>query len=75
MGHSRIMLSSLKTSKMPCASLQVGTSWLRIKSRHYTVIADKVARMLNGDPDYVDNWHDIIGYATLVETRLKSITT
>ena len=35
-----------------------------------TVIADKIARMLNGDPDYVDNWHDIIGYAKLVETRL-----
>lgn len=37
-----------------------------------TVIADKIARMLNGDPDYVDNWHDIIGYATLVEQRLRA---
>ncbi len=36
-----------------------------------TVIADKIARMLNGDPNYVDNWHDIIGYASLVETRLE----
>lgn len=36
-----------------------------------TVIADKIARMLNGDPDYLDNWHDIIGYAKLVETRLQ----
>jgi hypothetical protein len=35
-----------------------------------TVIADKVARMLNGDPAYLDNWHDIIGYARLVETRM-----
>ncbi|HEM7801988.1 TPA: hypothetical protein U2L32_002528 [Burkholderia cenocepacia] len=35
-----------------------------------TVIADKIARMLNGDPNYVDNWHDIIGYAKLVEDRL-----
>ena len=33
-------------------------------------IADKIARMLNGDPNYIDNWHDIIGYAKLVETRL-----
>lgn len=37
-----------------------------------TVIADKIARMLNGDPDYVDNWHDIIGYARLVEQRLEA---
>jgi len=30
------------------------------------VIADKIARMLNGDPNYDDNWQDIIGYAQLV---------
>ena len=35
------------------------------------VIADKIARILNGDPDYVDNWHDIQGYAKLVEDRLN----
>lgn len=34
-----------------------------------TVIADKIARILNGDPDYKDNWHDIQGYAKLVEDR------
>jgi hypothetical protein len=30
----------------------------------------KVARILNGDPDYADSWRDIIGYARLVEKRL-----
>lgn len=35
-----------------------------------TVIADKIARMLNGQPDYRDNWHDIVGYAKLVDDRL-----
>jgi len=34
------------------------------------VIADKIARILTGDPDYADNWHDIQGYAKLVEDRL-----
>lgn len=34
------------------------------------VIADKVARILSGDPNYDDNWHDIQGYAKLVEDRL-----
>jgi hypothetical protein len=33
-------------------------------------IADKIARILNGDPKYIDNWHDIQGYAKLVEDRL-----
>lgn len=34
------------------------------------VIADKIARILSGDPNYADNWHDIQGYAKLVEERL-----
>lgn len=35
-----------------------------------TVIADKIARIITGDPNYADNWHDIQGYAKLVEDRL-----
>ena len=31
----------------------------------------KIARILNGDPDYLDNWIDIAGYATLVANRLE----
>lgn len=37
-----------------------------------TVIADKIARMLNGDPTYRDNWHDIVGYAKLVDDRMAA---
>ena len=36
------------------------------------VICDKMARMLNGDPEYDDNWVDIIGYSTLVLNRIRS---
>lgn len=35
-----------------------------------TVIADKIARMLNGDPNYRDNWHDCAGYSKLVDDRM-----
>lgn len=35
-------------------------------------IADKIARMLNGDPNYNDNWVDIIGYSQLVLDRLPT---
>jgi hypothetical protein len=35
-----------------------------------TTIADKIARMLNGKRDYRDNWHDIVGYAKLVDDRM-----
>lgn len=34
-------------------------------------IADKLARIVNGDPTYVDNWHDIQGYARLVEDAIE----
>ena len=34
------------------------------------MIASKIGRMLSGDPEYVDNWHDIAGYAVLIEKRL-----
>ena len=35
------------------------------------VIADKIARMLNGDPSYDDNWVDIIGYSQLVLDEIR----
>jgi hypothetical protein len=47
--------------------------WLKLPAMHkqaLTTIADKIARVLNGDPNYADNWHDIQGYARLVEERL-----
>lgn len=36
------------------------------------MIQHKIARILNGDPNYIDSWHDIAGYATLVEQRLSN---
>ena len=34
------------------------------------MIAHKIARILNGNPNHADHWHDIAGYATLVENNL-----
>ena len=34
------------------------------------MIMHKVGRILNGNPDKIDNWVDIAGYATLVADRL-----
>jgi len=34
------------------------------------MVQHKISRILNGDPNYVDSWHDIIGYVKLVENRL-----
>ena len=35
------------------------------------MIAHKIARILNGNPDHHDHWHDIAGYATLVAETLE----
>ena len=34
------------------------------------MVAHKIGRILNGDPDYRDSWHDVIGYVRLVELTL-----
>lgn len=37
------------------------------------MICHKIARIINGDPDYFDSWHDIAGYAQLVADRLQGV--
>lgn len=37
------------------------------------MICHKMARVMNGDPNYVDNWTDIAGYAVLVERELGGV--
>lgn len=34
------------------------------------MICHKIGRIINGDPNYADSWHDIAGYAKLVDDRL-----
>lgn len=50
-----------------------GDSWDKlsaVQKQALTVIADKIARILSGDPNYDDNWIDIQGYAKLAQDRL-----
>lgn len=35
------------------------------------MLAHKVGRILNGNPDIVDHWDDIAGYSRLVSKRLQ----
>jgi hypothetical protein len=53
----------------------IPSSWNKLPpvlKQGLTTIADKIARMLNGDHMYEDNVHDIIGYAKLMENWIKS---
>ena len=37
------------------------------------MVAHKIGRILNGDPNYDDSWVDIAGYSQLVADRLRGI--
>ena len=66
--HARIA-QVLQTEMRECHP----SGWHRLSAvqrQALTVIADKIARILSGDPNYADNWHDIQGYARLAEERL-----
>jgi hypothetical protein len=57
-------------------SVSVRQPWYElsdVQKQALDVIADKIARILSGDPNYTDNWHDIQGYAKLVEDRLSAL--
>lgn len=36
------------------------------------MVAHKMGRILNGDPNYHDSWHDMIGYTKLVADTLTA---
>ena len=37
------------------------------------MIANKIARIVNGDPYYKDSWQDIAGYAQLIVNKLDKM--
>lgn len=55
--------------------LHMNDSWFHLaydQREALDMICHKMARIMNGDPNYVDSWDDIAGYATLVSNRLGS---
>jgi hypothetical protein len=50
------------------------SNWARLtpaQKEALEMAAHKIGRILNGDPDYADSWHDIAGYVRLVERKLE----
>jgi hypothetical protein len=53
--------------------VRMAPSWLVMESymqESLDLICNKMARIACGDPYYDDNWHDVGGYAKLVEIEL-----
>lgn len=54
-------------------AMQDSPNWANLtddKKECLEMIAHKLGRILNGDAEYHDSWHDIIGYTTLVANGL-----
>lgn len=37
------------------------------------MIAHKIGRILNGDPNFQDSWDDLVGYARLIADELQGV--
>lgn len=53
---------------------QRGTAMAFDQLEAIDMIIHKLGRIINGNPDHLDNWVDIAGYATLVVDRLNGRT-
>lgn len=67
-GHAKIT-QSIKRAMLDSPNWSILTDQQR---EALEMVAHKIGRILNGDPDYHDSWHDIIGYAKLVADELES---
>lgn len=50
-----------------------GASWHKLapdQKEALEMVAHKIGRIVNGDPNYDDSWVDIVGYVQLVVDRL-----
>lgn len=57
-------------------SIKNSDNWYKLapdQKEALEMIAHKIGRIVNGDPDYADSWIDIAGYAKLVADRLEGI--
>lgn len=53
--------------------IRLAPNWKTMRASHMEsldMIVHKIGRILHGNPDSIDSWHDIQGYAKLVERRL-----
>ena len=72
-GHYGSYVRVATTAQWLKEGLRGGDSWGIMEpymQESLDLIANKLARIVNGDPFYDDSWHDVGGYAKLVEIEL-----
>ena len=66
-------VSHARVSQSIKSAMQHSRNWKDLRDcqkEALDMVAHKIARILNGDPEYHDNWFDILGYVRLVEKSL-----
>lgn len=67
-------LSQARISQGLKDAMKSTPGWFKLRpfqKESLEMIALKIGRILNGDPDYDDGWRDIAGYAKLVCDQLE----
>lgn len=68
-GHSAITHQLFHTALSHAGAHNVELNHVQQEALH--MICHKIGRIVNGDPNYDDSWHDIAGYAELVVKHLN----
>lgn len=79
-GHASItqLLKDCMKGKINCHGAAFGSNWDKLSDSQkeaLEMVAHKIGRILNGDPNYLDSWIDIIGYTQLVVDQLNGKNT
>ena len=64
------------TTQQLLSIVESGANYEHLNAEQKTslfMICNKIARAVNGDPQYFDNWRDIAGYATLAERACEAV--
>ncbi len=74
-GKYGLFFANASATQLLKFALHKGLNWNRLEADQkeaLEMIACKIGRILTGDAALIDSWHDIAGYAQLVESRLKT---
>lgn len=70
--HGHYAISADLAQKLKKLIRESGHAWQRTSAQNEALdmIMFKVARIVTGDPNHVDHWRDVAGYAELVMREL-----
>lgn len=69
--HARVAVELKRILSKEIGRRGIALAHDQVEALH--MICHKLARIAAGDPNYADSWHDVAGYAKLVEDRLNGV--